>query len=166
MGLASNTNEKFMITEDATIIRRSSDALETSILNIIRVGASKADVLAAYDAQKRSYEVCKSAGRADYKEYVETLQLDHYPNELKKAELGKKYLNAVWWLIAAIVLGLAGFVTGAIFIYFGLDWWPSIDETDFFGGIVTVILTSIIVFPLIKFILRKMISLKSAIIEI
>ena len=77
------------------------------VLNIIRVGANKDDILAAYKARKKCYQFCKeSAKRPDYKEYVETLQLDNFPNELKKAELGKKYLRQWWWISPIITFGL------------------------------------------------------------
>ena len=88
----SNIKENFAIAEDGTI-KRSSNELDIAMLNIIRVGASKDDILAAYKARKKCYQLCKeSAKRPDYKEYVETLQLDNFPNELKKADYGRRYV--------------------------------------------------------------------------
>ena len=40
--------------------------------------------------------------RDDYKAYVEGLQLDHYPNEFVKAELGQKILRQYWWLLSIV----------------------------------------------------------------
>ena len=94
MGINSNNiNGNYAIAEDGTIKRPYSE-LDTAMLNIIRVGANKDDILAAYKARKKCYQLCKErTKRPDYKEYVETLQLDNFPNEFKKAELGKKYLR-------------------------------------------------------------------------
>ena len=106
MGMNSNINGNYAIAEDGTIKRPYSE-LDTAMLNIIRVGANKDDILAAYKARKKCYQFCKeSAKRPDYKEYVETLQLDNFPNELKKAELGKKYLRQWWWISPIITFGL------------------------------------------------------------
>lgn len=87
MGMNSNINGNYTIAEDGTIKRPYSE-LDTAMLNIIRVGASKDNILAAYKARKKCYQLCKeSAKRPDYKEYVETLQLDNFPCELKKSRL-------------------------------------------------------------------------------
>ncbi len=87
----------FKINEYAEIIR--DDELDKILMNVIRVGANKYTILAAYKARKRCYKICKrKTHRLDYREYVEGLQLDKFPVEFKKAEFGKSYLN-IWYLI-------------------------------------------------------------------
>ena len=65
----NNINGNYAIEEDGTI-KRSYNELDTAMLSIIRVGASKDDILAAYKARKKCYQLCKeSTKRPDYKEY-------------------------------------------------------------------------------------------------
>lgn len=111
----SNINGDYAIAEDGTIKRPYSE-LDAAMLNIIRVGANKDDLLAAYRARKKCYKLCQqTTGRLDYKEYVETLQLDNFPNELKKADYGKRYINLLWGGVLSLILGLGGLI-------FGLYW--------------------------------------------
>ena len=89
----NNVQENFTITSDGTI-KRSLDDLDRTLLNIIRVGAKKDSTLAAYKARKKCYEICMNSNKSSYyKEHVQTLQLDNFPNEFKKAELGQQYYN-------------------------------------------------------------------------
>lgn len=82
---------------------RIPNELDATLLNIIRVGANKTDLLAAYRAQKKCYKICKKmTGRVDYREYVQGLQLDNYPAEFRKAELGRSYRKQFWWLLLLI----------------------------------------------------------------
>lgn len=122
MGMNSNINGNYAIAEDGTIKRPYSE-LDTAMLNIIRVGANKDDILAAYKARKKCYQLCKErAKRPDYKEYVETLQLDNFPNELKKADYGKKYVNLIKWLmIPVIIIALGCLLFGITNLYFWID---------------------------------------------
>lgn len=77
--------------------------LDATLLNIIRVGANKENLLAAYRAQKKCYKICKKmTKRIDYREYVQGLQLDNYPAEFRKAELGRSYRKQFWWLLLLI----------------------------------------------------------------
>ena len=131
MGMNSNINGNYAIAEDGTIKRPYSE-LDTAMLNIIRVGANKDDILAAYKARKKCYQLCKErAKRPDYKEYVETLQLDNFPNELKKADYGKKYVNIIKWLmIPVIIIALGCLLFGITNLYFWIDdndigWMPA-----------------------------------------
>ena len=102
MGISGEIKENFIVNEDGTI-KRSSNELDLRMLNIIRVGANKENPLAAYRARKQCYKLCKkSTHRDDYKAYVEGLQLDHYPNEFVKAELGQKILRQYWWLLSIV----------------------------------------------------------------
>lgn len=98
-------DNRYIIDGDGTITRTVSD-LDSTILSILRVGANRTNVLAAYKARKKCYKICKKClGRIDYKEYVECLQLDHYPNEFKKAELGEQYCN---WLRCLMLIPIGG----------------------------------------------------------
>lgn len=106
-------DNRYIIDGDGTITRTISD-LDSIILNILRVGANRTNVLAAYKARKKCYKICKKfLGRADYKEYVEGLQLDHYPAEFTKAELGQRYHN---WLCLFIILPI-GIMLSPLIIY-------------------------------------------------
>ena len=117
MGMNSNIKENFAIAEDGTI-KRSSNELDIAMLNIIRVGASKDDILAAYKARKKCYQLCKeSAKRPDYKEYVETLQLDNFPNELKKADYGRRYVRFLWSFLISVILGPSSMLFGCYYIW-------------------------------------------------
>lgn len=117
MGMNSNIKYNFAIAEDGTI-KRTSNELDIAMLNIIRVGASKDDILAAYKARKKCYQLCKeSAKRPDYREYVETLQLDNFPNELKKADHGKRYVRLLWCMLVSFVLGISSMLFGCIYIW-------------------------------------------------
>lgn len=97
-------NEKIIIEDDGTIIRNGENNRDI-LLNIMRVGANKSSLLAAYKARRKCYKIVKeSTERADYKEYVEGIMLDNYPNEFKKAELGKPFIiYLVVFLLSTIV---------------------------------------------------------------
>jgi len=131
----SNIRENFAITEDGTI-KRPYD-LEASILNIIRVAASKDNLLAAYDARKSCYKLCKRAGCPNPINYVETLQLDNYPLEFKKAEYGRRYVRSLWWLIVTAILSVGGFILGIATI---VDW----DEV--FIGVLLIVIAIALLF--------------------
>lgn len=160
MGMNSNINGNYAIAEDGTIKRPYSE-LDTAMLNIIRVGANKDNILAAYKARKKCYQLCKeNAKRPDYKEYVETLQLDNFPNELKKADYGKKYVNLIIWLmIPIIIIALGCLSIGIALLYF----W--IDENDIgwmLAGIGFTLLSFISLFSL-KYIIRRLNSIAQSI---
>ena len=61
------------------------------LLNIIRNGANKVGILAAYKARKKCIALLKELSKAASEDYVDTLTLKYYPNEFKKVELGRKY---------------------------------------------------------------------------
>lgn len=116
----SKISGNYAIAEDG-IIKRPYSELDTAMLNIIRVGANKDGILAAYKARKKCYQLCKErAKRPDYKEYVETLQLDNFPNELKKADYGKQYVNLRRWLILCIIVGVSCLGLGLWVLYYNL----------------------------------------------
>ncbi len=93
-------HENFRVKDDGTI-ERSYSEFDKTYLNIIRLGANKDGILSAFRARRQCYKICKKqAKEPNYKVIVDTLQLDNFPNEFKKAELGKKY---VWWLVALCV---------------------------------------------------------------
>jgi hypothetical protein len=82
-------------------------ALDKEILDIAEVNSFSKSILAAYKARKIANEISKEKyGKENYKEYVEMLMVKHFPKELEKARLGKKYLL---WLWISVVLAVFGF---------------------------------------------------------
>lgn len=93
----------------------SAQDLEDMLLNIMRVNSNKMGVLSAYMARRKCYIICKKlTGRVDYKEYVERLFLDNFPEEFKKAEYGKKIL-----IVLCITVPIL--VTNVILLGVGID---------------------------------------------
>lgn len=162
MGMNSNINGNYAIEEDGTI-KRPYNELDTAMLNIIRVGASKDDILAAYRARKKCYQLCKErAKRPDYKEYVETLQLDNFPNELKKADYGWRYVKLLWCLALTIVLSICSFIFGCVWIDYGIERWyeygnytTKIYWDYMIVGIISIVITIAICF-FIKYLFNKL----------
>ena len=71
----------------------------------MRIAAVKDDMLAAYKARKKCYQICKEeTNQSDYKEHVESLLLDNFPNELKKADLGNRYVILLMLLVSLLIL--------------------------------------------------------------
>lgn len=160
MGMTSKIKENFVVAEDGTI-KRPSD-LEASILNIIRVAASKDNLLAAYDAQKRCYKLCKKAGRLDFRDYVETLQLDNYPLELKKAEYGRRYVRLLWWLSVTAILSVGGFISAIATISNSIDWeWDGRAKRfdgfywdEVFIGVLLIVIAIVLLFVIKVWLIR------------
>lgn len=165
MGMNNNINGNYAIAEDGTIKRPYSE-LDTAMLNIIRVGANKDNILAAYKARKKCYQLCKeSAKRPDYKEYVETLQLDNFPCELKKADYGWRYVKLLWCLALTIVLSICSFIYGCDLIYYGVrvhDNYTPIDWGDMSVGIISIVITIAICF-FIKYLFNKLSNISKTI---
>ena len=152
MGMNNNINGNYAIEEDGTI-KRPYNELDTAMLNIIRVGANKDDILAAYKARKKCYQLCKErAKRPDYKEYVETLQLDNFPNELKKADYGKQYVNFRRWLILCIIVGVS---------CLGLGLWVLFEEVLL--GLAFVAVAVGVYFVVSKFLVKKLSNISQTI---
>lgn len=161
MGMNGNIKENFAIAEDGTI-KRPSNELDTAMLNIIRVGASKDDILAAYKARKKCYQLCKErAKRPDYKEYVETLQLDNFPNELKKADYGKQYVNFRRWLILCIIVGVRCLWLGLSLLYYNLIETTYFD--DALAGLAFVAIAVGMYFVVSKFLVKKLSNISQTI---
>ena len=159
----SNINGNYAIAEDGTI-KRPYNELDTAMLNIIRVGASKDDILAAYKARKKCYQLCKeSAKRPDYKEYVETLQLDNFPCELKKADYGWRYVKLLRSLALTIVLSVCSFIYGCMRIDRGVtkhwdgcgNYTTEIYWRSMIVGIISIVITIAICF-FIKYLFNKL----------
>ena len=171
MGINSNNiNGNYAIAEDGTIKRPYSE-LDTAMLNIIRVGANKDDILAAYKARKKCYQLCKeSAKRPDYKEYVETLQLDNFPCELKKADYGWRYVKLLWCLALTIVLSICSFIFGCVWIDYGvIKHWDEYGNytTEIYWsvmsvGIISIVITIAICF-FIKYLFNKLSNISKTI---
>lgn len=161
MGMNGNIKENFAIAEDGTI-KRPSNELDTAMLNIIRVGANKDDILAAYKALKKCYQLCKeSSKRPDYKEYVDTLQLDNFPNELKKADYGKQYVNLRRWLILCIIVGVSCLVIGLCVLYDNLMYRTYFDEVLL--GLAFVAIAVGMYFVVSKFLVKKLSNISQTI---
>ena len=167
----SNINGSYAIAEDGTIKRPYSE-LDTAMLNIIRVGASKDDILAAYKARKKCYQLCKeSAKRPDYKEYVETLQLDNFPCELKKADYGWRYVKLLWCLALTIVLSICSFIFGCAWIDSGVikhwDEYENYTTEIYWGnmsvGIISIVITIAICFFINKYLFNKLSNISKTI---
>lgn len=103
----------YKIHKDGVIER--GDEQEKVLLNILEVGSHKIGVFAAYKAMRKCIKIAKLTRKYDYKEYVERLQLDNYPNDFKKAEIGQKIVMYLYCL--PISLGGA-----CLFLILGLDW--------------------------------------------
>ena len=157
MGLNNNINGNYAIAEDGTI-KRPYNELDTAMLSIIRVGASKDDILAAYKARKKCYQLCKeSTKRPDYKEYVETLQLDNFPCELKKADYGWRYVKLLWCLALTIFLSIFSFIYGCVYIYSCINYGVYMIE-----GIISIVITIAICF-FIKYLFNKLSNISKTI---
>lgn len=157
----SNINGNYAIAEDGTIKRPYSE-LDTAMLNIIRVGANKDDILAAYKARKKCYQLCKeSTKRPDYKEYVETLQLDNFPCELKKADYGWRYVKLLWCLALTIVLSICSFIFGCV-VWIYEYWYWYWDWEDMIVGIISIVITIAICF-FIKYLFNKLSNISKTI---
>lgn len=142
-------NEKIIIEDDGTIIRNDGNSRDI-LLNIMRVGANKQSLLAAYKARKKCYEIVKeSTKRVDYKEYVESIMLDNYPNEFKKAELGLPFLiYLVIFLLSTIVFLFCLFNDifehVGIFIYWEYDGYGHYMAGLKPGGVIFMVILLII----------------------
>jgi len=162
MGM-SNIKKNFAITEDGTIMR-FSDELDIALLNIIRVNANKDDILAAYKAREKCYKLCKeSLNRKDYKEYVETLQLDNFPNELKKAEYGKRYVSLLKWLVLCIIIGISCLGFGLIILYDA--FYYSIRFDEILIGL-TLVASAVGLYFGVKFLLKQLSAISKSIKDI
>lgn len=166
MGMNSNINWNYAIEEDGTIKRPYSE-LDIAMLNIIRVGANKDDILAAYKARKKCYQLCKErAKRPDYKEYVEALQLDNFPNELKKADYGKQYVNLRRWLILCIIVGVSCLGLGLGVLYnlsVRLYFYNVMDIEEVLSGLAFVAIAVGMYFVMSKFLVKKLSNISQTI---
>lgn len=86
----------------------NEEDIDNEILDIIKTNSYSKRILAAYEARKYANQICKKhfgKDKKNYKEYVEMLMAIHYPQELEKSNLGKRYIS---WIITSIVLLLCG----------------------------------------------------------
>lgn len=103
--------------EDST---SNNEVVDGKILDIIKQNSFSKRPLAAYEARKYANQICKKhfgKDKKNYKEYVEMLMAIHYPQELEKSNLGKRYIS---WLITSIVLlffGGLGLIVSPIIIW-------------------------------------------------
>jgi len=108
--------DSFTIHPDGVIER--GNELEPVLLNILEVGSHRMSPLAAYKARQKCYKIAKKERKIDFKEFVERLQLDHYPKEFRKAEYGNRIHVLIYMIVPSIFLGLFLFTLGVVW---GID---------------------------------------------
>lgn len=90
-------------------------------LQIIYVGSKHDAILASYKARKKCYKIAKVfEKRYDYKEHVQKLQIDNFPDEFKKSIIGESYRRTLIWSIIGVV----------IFLFFSLLGWGMVFDGD------------------------------------
>lgn len=114
----------YTIADDGSIEKKVSgkvsDKCEQMCLNTIRIGAQRNSIMAAYNARKKCYEIAKQHGHGlDFEEYVQGLQLDHYPVEFKKAEIGASYRQWRNICMSLICISISG---GVVAYYYYVNW--------------------------------------------
>lgn len=107
--------------EDSSMLS-INDGLNEALFNTMRLAACRNDILAAYKAREKCYKLCRRyASVPDYKEYVEVFQLDNFPDELKKADYGKRYVKRSYWLaFCSVVCAVA--VMAVICLSYFVTW--------------------------------------------
>ena len=117
--------------------------LKTRILNIIKVASYRDNFLAAYKARKLCYRICKEeSDRPDYKEYVENIILNHFPNEFKKAQKGRCFVNWMWIGVVSLLPCVISLIASYVVLYgllvYGrsnIDFYPLL----LFLGVISII---------------------------
>ena len=96
-------------------------SVDDILLNIIEVNSYHPSLFAAYKARKKCYKLCKkNTHRPDYKEYVQHLQLQNFPNEYQKAIIGGRLYWCLW----------LSSITGIIAIFFSIMGWIFVFDDD------------------------------------
>lgn len=116
-------------------------------LNIIRVGSKHGTKQASFKARKKCYKIIHDfEKRFDYKEHVQQLQLDYFPDEFTKCVKWEDYRK---WLIGCII----GIILSTFFSIVG--WIGTFDSYYFepemlFLAIPTLILSVFFIWLLYK----------------
>lgn len=87
--------------------------IDRNILAVIKENSYSNRVLAAYEGRQYANNIAKTSfGRAkkNYKEYVEMLMKQNYPQELEKSILGKKFLIWLWITVLLSLLTAFGII--------------------------------------------------------
>lgn len=85
--------------------------IDSILLNIIEVSSHNNNVLAAFNARSKCNKLCKKESlRPDYKEYVQHLQLQHYPAEYHKSLFGYWFLVFLYIDILAVAMAILGII--------------------------------------------------------
>ena len=80
------------------------DSMDRMYLDIIFVGSKHKSILASNRARQKCYRIAMSNGRRyDYKEHIQKLQIDNFPDEFKKSAIGESYKN---WLALGIFFSI------------------------------------------------------------
>ena len=78
--------------------------IDSIILNIIEIGAHQKGTFASYKARRKCYKLYKQATNLpNYKEHVQKLQLDYFPDEHYKSIVEQRYYR---WLLWGIIWGI------------------------------------------------------------
>ena len=139
--------DSFTIHSDG-VIERGND-LEPTLLNILEVGSHKIGVLSSYKAQRKCFKLAIKSRSEDYREYVERLQLDHYPNEFKKSEFGRRLSCYLWILPFLFIITSCFFILCIEDYFYGSDGAWSIPVF-----VILIILTALCVWRIINLIKR------------
>lgn len=102
------TNKLESIDIEATVNECVPKELIQLFKAIFLVEAHKNSKLSAYKARKKCFRICKEKGldKNSYITYVEAIQMKYFPQEFKKAELGRKYIVLRNWIIWTWWFGL------------------------------------------------------------
>lgn len=137
--------DSFTIHTDGVIER--GNELETVLLNILEVGSHRMSPLAAYKAQRKCFKIAKNEREIDFKEYVERLQLDHYPVEFKKAEYGRRIVVLSYLIILFLLMGIC-------FFWMGIEWGRNGGLEFRLFGILFIILSSLGIWRVVNLVKR------------
>lgn len=106
------TNKSDSIDIDEDIDETINECLPKELVQLFKttflVAAHKNTRLSAYKARKECFKICKKRGldKNYYKTCVESIQMKYFPQEFKKAELGRKYIVLRNWMIWTCCFGL------------------------------------------------------------
>ena len=147
--------------------------LVKSCKTIFSVAASENRLLSAYNARKKCFKICKKRqlDKSLYKTYVKSLQLNAFPDEFKKAELGKDYVKTRNLLIICSTSSAICFIIAISYLCIVIDAFICMNKwvhwlSEFlFTAIVFLIIATALTFA-IRFFVRKLKETASAIKDI
>jgi uncharacterized Zn finger protein (UPF0148 family) len=132
----------------------AQNELDKDIYDLIEVNSHSKNIFAAYRARKAARKVSKAAGKINYKEYVEKLQLQYFPEEHPKSVYGAKYIGLLRFGLPALLVVLffctlaLGEVLSELF-----SWWYN--EYSYYYQDVSMSLSVIINIAILVFVIWK-----------